>query len=227
MIHFILNWRAKIANGSLEPEKAGANTLDSTQYQWMFNSCRVPATPIDYATKISETDPRGQHIVLIRNDHFFKLPIADEAGTLYSTATFQKALHHIWSLPLQPGSTPPIGVLSGLGRDEWAHHYETLLQTDAGNKQAIEAIETSAFILVLEDEPPTDKADFARTLWHGTGHNRWWDKPLQWVLYRTGICGFIGEHSTMDGSPVCRYSSFQYMMSMLISDPEKDRSTQF
>jgi carnitine O-acetyltransferase len=45
--------------------------------------------------------------------------------------------------------------------------------------------------------------DFSKRLWFGKEEagNRWWDKPLQWTVFKNGEAGFAGEHSCMDGRP--------------------------
>ena len=40
-----------------------------------FNACRVPATPSDYAVKVAEDHPAGQHIVVVRQGRFWSVPI--------------------------------------------------------------------------------------------------------------------------------------------------------
>ena len=33
----------------------------------------------------------------------------------------------------------------------------------------------------------------ARALLHGTGHNRWYDKTMQFIVFENGKAGFLGE----------------------------------
>ena len=54
--------------------------------------------------------------------------------------------------------------------------------------------------ICLDDDEPADKNARARHVWHGDGRNRFYDKPLQFVLSPTGVGGFIGEHGMMDGA---------------------------
>jgi hypothetical protein len=35
----------------------------------------------------------------------------------------------------------------------------------------------------------------ARALLHGTGHNRWYDKTMQFIVFENGKAGFLGEVS--------------------------------
>jgi carnitine O-acetyltransferase len=48
----------------------------------------------------------------------------------------------------------------------------------------------------------------AHQYWHGDGTNRWFDKPLQFIVNDNGTAGFMGEHSMMDGTPTHRLNDF-------------------
>jgi len=52
--------------------------------------------------------------------------------------------------------------------------------------------------------------DFSKRLWFGKEEagNKWWDKPLQWTVFKNGEAGFAGEHSCMDG---------EYQLAQIIS----------
>ena len=55
-----------------------------------FNACRVPSAPADYAVKIAEDAQDGQHMVIVRNNQFFKVDLADKNGKQYSTEEFKR-----------------------------------------------------------------------------------------------------------------------------------------
>ena len=44
--------------------------------------------------------------------------------------------------------------------------------------------------------------------WAGHAHNRWCDKPLQFIVNENGSAGFLGEHSMMDGTPTHRLCDY-------------------
>lgn len=63
----------------------------------------------------------------------------------------------------------------------------------------------------IASDPKADNPDvveFSRQLLHGNGENRWFDKPLQWVVFDSGETGFIGEHSCMDGTPTAKVNDY-------------------
>lgn len=53
--------------------------------------------------------------------------------------------------------------------------------------------------------------------------NRWFDKPLQFIINDNGTSGFIGEHSMMDGTPTHRLNDYANMLiftnKLDLSDP--------
>lgn len=196
LIRFVLDFRTSVAQGTLAPD----GKLDMSQYLWMFDACRVPVEGVDHAVKVAEDDPAGAFVLLIRRDHLFKLPVFHSDGRELTAAELAKGVQDVWEAPLSQGV--PLGVLTGINRDDWARSYAQLRSSSEVNNRSLDDIERAAFVLALEEGEPGGREEFSRQLWHGTGHNRWWDKPMQWVLYGNGWCGFIGEHSCMDGSPV-------------------------
>ena len=58
----------------------------------MFNACRIPTKPADYAVKIREDDPAGAHFVVIRNNKYYKVPLWAETGGKWSTEALQQSI---------------------------------------------------------------------------------------------------------------------------------------
>ena len=52
----------------------------------------------------------------------------------------------------------------------------------------------------------------AHQYWHGDGQNRFFDKPLQYIVNDNGTSGFMGEHSMMDGTPTHRLNDYANMV---------------
>lgn len=86
-------------------------------------------------------------------------------------------------------------------------------------------IHSAAFVLAFDEHRPEPAplsqdtrgiCDFSERIWkaggagfkEGEAANRWWDKPLQWIVFANGESGFIGEHSCMDGTPTARLNDF-------------------
>ncbi|GAA5917870.1 hypothetical protein JCM6882_003748 [Rhodosporidiobolus microsporus] len=206
-----LEFRRLIAQGLLEPEAAGRTPADGAlcmeSYKWAFNACRVPAAPSDYAVKTAEGDSAGQHFVVVRRNRFYEVPIAGANGEEYGVEQLKQAVQGI--LDGNEEEAPPVGVLTGVNRDRWTEAHSHLLDSPA-NTASLRSIETAAFVICLDESSPSSVVDFSKRLWMGMdeGGNRWWDKPLQWVVFANGQSGFIGEHSCMDGTPTARLNDF-------------------
>lgn len=118
------------------------------------------------------------------------------------------------------GSAEPVGLLTGGNRDVWADARAHLLSTSQENVTTLSTIESASFVVCLDPATPSSKinpdpqadnpnvVDFSRQLLHGNGENRWFDKPLQWVVFDSGETGFIGEHSCMDGTPTAKVNDY-------------------
>lgn len=57
----------------------------------------------------------------------------------------------------------------------------------------MEKIETSSFVVCLDDLEPKTRDELCRASWHGDGQNRYFDKPLQFIVYNNGRAAFMGE----------------------------------
>jgi carnitine O-acetyltransferase len=47
----------------------------------------------------------------------------------------------------------------------------------------------------LDEESPETSNDIANACWHNYGRNRFYDKTLQFFVFKNGRAGFLGEHS--------------------------------
>lgn len=72
----------------------------------------------------------------------------------------------------------------------------------------MEKIESSSFVVCLDDAKPVTRDEGSRACWHGDGRNRFFDKPLQFIVFDNGKAGFMGEHSCMDGTATCRLNEY-------------------
>jgi carnitine O-acetyltransferase len=63
-------------------------------------------------------------------------------------------------------------------------------------------------VVCLDDTAPVTLEERAHQFWHGDGQNRFFDKPLQFIVNENATAGFIGEHSMMDGTPTLRLNDY-------------------
>ncbi|KAI9090270.1 acyltransferase ChoActase/COT/CPT [Phlyctochytrium arcticum] len=192
-----LEFKRLVVEEQLKPESTRAGPLSMDQYQWLFNACRIPAIPSD-TTLVA--DPRkNTHIVVIRKNQFFQVETVDASGKQLSTYDIEAQLKTIYE---QAGTSKaaPIGVLTSENRDVWTKTREELLKSPL-SQDALDVIERSAFVVCLDDTKPVTREESSRACWHGDGRNRFFDKPIQFIIFDNGKAGFLGEHSMMDATP--------------------------
>ncbi|KAJ5281790.1 Carnitine O-acetyltransferase [Penicillium angulare] len=193
-----LEFKVQVDNGSLEPEYMRGQPMAMSSYEYMFNCCRVPADGEDFPRKYTAAE--NQHIVVARKNQFFKVPLVIDGQTLNVSELEQQFQRIIETA--QPA--PPVGVLTVADRDHWTAARKTLVAADPANEQALKDIESAGFVICLDDAKPVTLEERAHQYWHGDGANRWFDKPLQFIVNDNGTAGFMGEHSMMDGTPTHR-----------------------
>jgi carnitine O-acetyltransferase len=193
-----LEFKKQVDDGSLEPEYMRGQPMAMSSYEYMFNCCRVPGDGVDAPRKFVSKE--NEHIVVVRKNQFFKVPTVVN-GEALNFSELQRQFERIYEIAQR---APPVGVLTVANRDLWNDARKQLLAADPVNEQTLKDIESAGFLICLDDATPVTLEERAHQYWHGDGCNRWFDKPLQFIINDNGTAGFMGEHSMMDGSPTHR-----------------------
>ncbi|KYK59710.1 carnitine acetyl transferase [Drechmeria coniospora] len=198
----VLEFKKLVDTAALEPEYMKKLPICMDSYRWMFNASRVAARPADYPIKFSADEHK--HIIVIRKNQFYQIHHHVD-GKQLTAAELEQQFARVYA---RARPVPAVGALTSENRDVWADARLTLLGAGPGNKQVLEAIESSSFVVCLDDASPVTLEERAHQYWHGDGANRWYDKPLQFIVNDNGTSGFMGEHSMMDGTPTHRLNDF-------------------
>ena len=202
----VLQFKMDVDNGTLEPEYMRKLPISMESYQWMFNACRIPAQPKDYPVKYDHNEHK--YIIVVRKNQFFKV-MHEINGQPLNAAELEKQYNRIYK---SAEKSPAIGILTTENRDVWTSARSALLAAHPSNAAPLEAIQASSFLVCLDDAAPVTLEERAHQYWHGDGSNRWFDKPLQFMVNENGTSGFMGEHSMMDGTPTHRLNDYANMM---------------
>lgn len=202
----VLEFKKQVDSGTLEPEYMKKLPISMESYQWMFNTCRIPNPGRDYPVKYSHAE--YQHIVVIHKNQFFKVPHVVN-GQQLSASEFEQQFRRIYA---KAEKSPAVGSLTSENRDVWTAARKNLLDAHAANRTALETIQSASFVVCLDDAAPVTLEERAHQYWHGDGQNRWYDKPLQFIVNSNGTSGFLGEHSMMDGTPTHRLNDYVNML---------------
>lgn len=202
----VLHFKKDVDHGTLEPEYMRKLPISMESYQWMFNACRIPAQPMDHPVKYGHNEHK--YIIVVRKNQFFKV-MHEINGQPLNAAELEKQFSRIYK---SADKSPAIGILTTQNRDIWTSARAALLAAHPSNAAPLEAIQASSFLVCLDDASPVTLEERAHSYWHGDGSNRWFDKPLQFIINENGTSGFMGEHSMMDGTPTHRLNDYANMM---------------
>jgi carnitine O-acetyltransferase len=197
----LLEFKTMIDDGTLPPDPQPSDQLPWTR---IFGACRCPAPVCDVQRRFGAAESR--HIVVVHRDAFWL--VRDAQGA--SCKQLEAAIRCIRTSQISAATSARVGVLTYAHRDAWSTAYQALRQEE-GNAALIDAIHSAAFVLCLDESRPTTLDEQARLVLHGDAascSNRWFDKPVQLVLFANATGGINGEHSPVDGAPIARLSDW-------------------
>eukprot|EP00163_Fabomonas_tropica_P007348 TRINITY_DN1707_c0_g1_i2.p1 TRINITY_DN1707_c0_g1~~TRINITY_DN1707_c0_g1_i2.p1 ORF type:complete len:673 (+),score=225.54 TRINITY_DN1707_c0_g1_i2:140-2158(+) len=209
LISSIMNFWQMLNNGELDPIRiSGAVPLCMDQYKRLFSTSRVPGVEKDSIVRFP--DESSRHVVVIRKGQFYRLNLWKANGERLEPADIWTQLNFIIK-DADSGTEVPIGTLTGGNRTAWAQERERLLTLSERNRESIEAIESALFAVVLETESPNTNVGICRSMWHGDGQSRWFDKSFQLVVTENGYGGVNGEHSFADAPIIAHCLDYAFI----------------
>ncbi|NWZ75540.1 CLAT acetyltransferase, partial [Poecile atricapillus] len=176
------------------------------QYYGLFSSYRLPGHTKDtLVAQKSNVMPEPEHIIVACNNQFFVLDVVINFRRLSEGDLFTQLQKIAKMAENEEEMLPPIGLLTTDGRTEWAEA-RMILMKDSTNRDSLDMIERCICLVCLDSASGVELNDtnMAFQMLHGggchkNGANRWYDKPMQFVVGRDGLCGAVCEHSPFDG----------------------------
>ncbi|TRZ15969.1 hypothetical protein HGM15179_011129 [Zosterops borbonicus] len=210
LISGVQDYKALLDTHALPPDfsrgQLSGHPLCMKQYYGLFSSYRLPGCTKDtLVAQKSNVMPEPEHIIVACNNQFFVLDVVINFRRLSEGDLFTQLQKIAKMAENEEEMLPPIGLLTTDGRTEWAEA-RTILMKDSTNRDSLDMIER-CICLVCLDSPSTvelSNTNMALQMLHGggfhkNGANRWYDKPMQFVVGRDGVCGTVCEHSPFDG----------------------------
>ena len=204
-----MHYRQKVVSGTLPPLIVGKNKdpLTSTAFKYMFDSARIPRKERDIyhlyqdknndKTKEFLSFSKSPHIIVIYRGCYFVLNMQNSNDQMMTISQIERFLEGIVSSNVN--RELGVGILTSWERDKWADAHKELIATSEINENSLQAIESSAFVICLDEESPVTLTEIGRGLLHGNGYNRWYDKTLQLIVFANGEAGMLNEHTLIDG----------------------------
>lgn len=209
-----LTYKSDIDKDKIPIDMMGKEPLDMTQYKRIYGTCRIPAPTYD-TMQYSDPSCPVKHIAVVHNNNFFKVPAYDNNGEILKPEKIFGQLKAV--INSSPKVAEPVGILTSEHRDTWAQVYKELVK-DQTNRNSVENIETSLFLLCLDGpsshlSAPNVATLAAQKIVHGGGSkgssgNRWFDKTIQIVVGRDGEVGITVEHSPAEAVPIAMLMNF-------------------
>ena len=200
------------------------------QYWWLFGVARVPA---DDGGRI-RLDPDARHIVVLCRGQAYRLLVLEEnTGRVINEISLRRSLsaivHDANCVPIQDASKTAVGLLTTENQKVWSRCRRTLVHEGLKNGQNFAIIDSSLFVLCLDDSSPSDMTAVSKNMICGTDvveHgvqmgtcvNRWYDK-LSVIVCRNGAAGMNFEHTCSDGSVDIGMACQIYEGSLKSSEP--------
>jgi carnitine O-acetyltransferase len=197
LIRCVYDFIALIDNKELTVDMQKDQPLCMNQFRHLFSSTRIPRNGTDEF----KTSSSRKHIIVMNNQRIYKLNIIDKNGNIRSPIAIEIELNCILS-SLDKGQN--LGLLSTMIRDQWAKCRADLLEISSNNLQAMSAVDDATFVLCLDEQKPEEITEVSKQLLHGAGQDRFFDKSLQFIVFKNGKTGINFEHTGVDGSVMLR-----------------------
>lgn len=217
----ILQYRQMIDDESLEPLLLrNVIPMCSKQHLRQMNTVRIPGKECDQILHYSSSISR--HIAVIHKGRYYKLDLYRGPRWL-KIVELEKQFQSI----IDDHDTPQVGemhlaALTAQDRTHWATLREKYF-SHGMNKQSLDVIERSAFVVVLDDtdqfyseSDPSKLNAFCKATLCGNGYNRWFDKSMTVVIYANGRFGANMEHTPAD-APIFGHL-LEYLMATDVQD---------
>ncbi|KAI7860304.1 acyltransferase ChoActase/COT/CPT [Circinella umbellata] len=196
----LVNYSNKINNEQVPPDVSRSGPFCMHQLKKLFGVSRIAANPRDKI--ITNWPATAKHITVIYKDQIFSVPVFDAEGEILSNKAMARQFRRVVDQvdKVQPELLqPPVGIMTSEHRDTWATVREQL-ESNATNKNTLNDIDSSLFVISLDDYSASSDIDQAhRNVFHGKeGRNRWFDKALSFIVENNGRAGVNGEHAPAD-----------------------------
>ncbi|XP_013856251.1 choline O-acetyltransferase, partial [Austrofundulus limnaeus] len=169
--------------------------------------------------------PEPEHIIVACKNQFFVLDVVINFRRLNERDLLTQLQKIVKMADSEEERLPSIGLLTSDGRTEWAEARSVLMR-ESTNRDSLDMIERCLCLVCLDEAtgPLLSDTTCATVMLHGggatkNGGNRWYDKPMQFVVGADGCCGVVCEHSPFEGIVLVQCT--EYLLKYMIGSPSK------
>ncbi|KAK7886788.1 hypothetical protein WMY93_026409 [Mugilogobius chulae] len=188
----------------LLPQKAGKTPLDMDQFRMLFNTCKVPGITKDSIQNYFKTESEGpcpSHIVVLCRGRIFMFNAVCD-GEILTPPELLRQLTFVKQCCENKPEGDGVAALTSEERTRWAKAREHLINIDPHNKDILELIQSSLFVISLgEAKPystPQNYTNMTLEAMIGDPTIRWGDKSYNSLVYADGTFGSNCDHAPYD-----------------------------
>ncbi|CAK4660209.1 hypothetical protein LEN26_015899 [Aphanomyces euteiches] len=205
IVRQFMEFKQRLDREQLQPIMLrGLVPLCMQQYSRIFSTNRIPGRDEDVLKKYSHS----KHLAVNCRGRWFKVPLFRKGthGELLSAYEIEQQLIAVSNAcaPEDIVQEQHLAALTTANRTTWAEHRDTFFG-EGVNRQSLRVIESAVFVLILDDSAPSNDDVLGKSLIHGNGSNRWFDKSFNVAAYANGKVGINVEHSWAD-APVMAHT---------------------
>lgn len=203
----MMRYRDLLDSEQLQPTvmAGGLVPLCMEQFRRIFSTTRLPGRECDVISHASASSA-SLHVVVMCAGSMYRMEVVRSGGSPASAAEFEAQLVAIKqdALARTPDAAEArLPALTAENRTRWAEIRETYF-AEGVNRRSLNTIESALLVLHLDvdSEDTHTWTGRGKALLHGSGSNRWFDKSLNFVVFKNGHAGLNAEHSFADAPVV-------------------------
>uniref|UniRef100_A0A8C2X403 Peroxisomal carnitine O-octanoyltransferase n=1 Tax=Cyclopterus lumpus TaxID=8103 RepID=A0A8C2X403_CYCLU len=207
--HALQYWNL-IRTERLHPQKSGKIPLDMDQFRMLFSTCKVPGVKKDTIRNYFKTEREGpcpSHLVVICRGRIFTFDAVCD-GQILTPPELLRQLSYVKECCDGEPEGDGVAALTSEERTRWALAREHLINIDPHNDTILETIQSSLFVISLDETKPYSTPENYTNLTvealTGNPTIRWGDKSYNSLSFADGTFGISCDVSlyVLDVQPV-------------------------
>uniref|UniRef100_A0A3Q3W6X4 Peroxisomal carnitine O-octanoyltransferase n=1 Tax=Mola mola TaxID=94237 RepID=A0A3Q3W6X4_MOLML len=189
---------------TLVPQKAGNTALDMDQFRMLYCTCKVPGIKKDAIHNYFKTEREGpcpSHLVVLCRGRVFTFDALCDGQILTPPELFRQ-LSYVRDRCEGEPEGDGVSALTSDERTRWAKAREHLISIDRHNKTILETIQSSLFVISLDEtkpySTPENYTNVRAEALVGNPTIRWGDKSYNSIVYSDGTFGSNCDHAPYD-----------------------------
>uniref|UniRef100_A0A1A7XUI1 Peroxisomal carnitine O-octanoyltransferase n=1 Tax=Iconisemion striatum TaxID=60296 RepID=A0A1A7XUI1_9TELE len=186
------------------PHKANKVPLDMDQFRMLFCTCKVPGVKKDTIRNYFKSESEGpcpSHLVVMCRGRMFVFDALVD-GQILTPPEILRQLSYVKERCEGEPEGDGVSALTSDDRTRWAEAREHLISIDPHNKTILETIQSSLFVISLDETKPYSTPENYTNLTvaalTGDPTIRWGDKSYNSISFSDGTFGSTCDHAPYD-----------------------------